>query len=184
MQTALADRLSEIMAAVPASVGALYFRIFVRTMRREWFGIDRHRMDKFMMLVRKLYAAHLRFLAATGWDTAVVTEFAEFWRAEVLLPSDTIAASGFAYHVADLVLSELGRVTAETGTPPPAAAVDALLEPFCAAAAATRDAVMVRRLEGGLWSGIAAELRTPADGDALRNLDAAALAERLFDLGK
>lgn len=67
MQTALAERLSEIMNSVPPAVGRLYFKVFVQTMRREWFGIDRHRMDKFMMLVRKFYAEHLRSLQSTSW---------------------------------------------------------------------------------------------------------------------
>ncbi len=67
MQTALAERLSEIMKSVPPAVGRLYFKVFVQTMRREWFGIDRHRMDKFMMLLRKFYAQHLRYLQTEGW---------------------------------------------------------------------------------------------------------------------
>ena len=67
MQAALADRLGEIMTQVPAAVGRLYFKVFVHTIRREWFGIDRHRMDKFMMLIRKVFAQHLRYLQSTGW---------------------------------------------------------------------------------------------------------------------
>jgi len=76
MQTALAERLSEIMNSVPLAVGRLYFQVFVQTMRREWFGIDRHRMDKFMLLVRKFYAQHLRYLQSAGWyvfDTLINT---------------------------------------------------------------------------------------------------------------
>lgn len=29
-----------------------YFEAFILTMQREWFGIDKHRLDKFLMLVR------------------------------------------------------------------------------------------------------------------------------------
>lgn len=67
VQVALAERLSEIMAQVPPAVGDLYFRTFIKTMRREWFGIDRLRLDKFMMLVRKFYTQHLRQLQAAHW---------------------------------------------------------------------------------------------------------------------
>lgn len=48
-------------------VGWLYYRAFVRTMRREWAGIDHLRLDKFLMLVRKFFAALLRQLQAHGW---------------------------------------------------------------------------------------------------------------------
>ena len=47
--------------------GACYFQTFMRTMQREWFGIDRLRLDKFLLLVRRFVRplfAHLR--PATG----------------------------------------------------------------------------------------------------------------------
>lgn len=36
-------------------------------MRREWFGIDRLRLDKYLMLVRKFLAQLLTQLAACKW---------------------------------------------------------------------------------------------------------------------
>lgn len=36
-------------------------------MRREWFGIDRLRMDKFMMLVRKFLFGLLRRFRQEQW---------------------------------------------------------------------------------------------------------------------
>lgn len=66
-QADLADRLSEILTLLPGPTANLYFKVFVRTMRREWFGIDRHRMDKFLMLTRKIYSAHLHSLQLAGW---------------------------------------------------------------------------------------------------------------------
>ncbi len=52
----------------PASQGALqYFRIFARTMQREWFGIDKLRLDKFMMLARKVLRQVYVHLQKTGW---------------------------------------------------------------------------------------------------------------------
>lgn len=48
-------------------VGWLFYTSFVRTMRREWLGIDRLRLDKFMVLIRKFFAATLRQLQAHDW---------------------------------------------------------------------------------------------------------------------
>lgn len=45
----------------------LYFSVFLGTMRREWFGIDRLRLDKFMMLVRKFVHALFESLQAQKW---------------------------------------------------------------------------------------------------------------------
>lgn len=45
----------------------VYFSAFVVTMKREWPGIDQHRMDKYMMLVRKFYAASLELFDQSHW---------------------------------------------------------------------------------------------------------------------
>lgn len=44
-----------------------YFTVFIHTMRREWFGIDRLRLDKFLMLVRKFVAQLLACMKARKW---------------------------------------------------------------------------------------------------------------------
>ncbi len=48
-------------------VALLYFTVFLRTLRREWFGIDHLRLDKFLMLIRKFMHQLLRLLQAGGW---------------------------------------------------------------------------------------------------------------------
>ena len=48
--------------------GALqYFKIFARTIQREWFGIDKLRLDKFMVLARKFLHQVYTHLQNTGW---------------------------------------------------------------------------------------------------------------------
>ena len=48
-------------------VAHLYFTCFVLTMRREWFGIDRLRLDKFLMLIRKFMCRMFKLLADSKW---------------------------------------------------------------------------------------------------------------------
>lgn len=48
-------------------VAQLYFRVFMRTMQREWFGIDRLRLDKFLLLVRRLVRALFVHLRRSNW---------------------------------------------------------------------------------------------------------------------
>jgi ribosomal RNA-processing protein 1 len=50
-----------------AQVALGYFRVFLATMRREWFGIDRLRLDKFMMLVRKFMQQTFVHLRNANW---------------------------------------------------------------------------------------------------------------------
>jgi ribosomal RNA-processing protein 1 len=183
MQTALAERLSEIVLEVPDAVGQLYFHAFVHTMRREWFGIDRHRMDKFMLLIRKFYAAHLRRLQARNWELADVSAAADFWSSEVLLASDNLVAASVGYHIVDLFLPELNSVC-QQGELPSDEALNAMLSPFCQALASSQSKVLIKRLQQGLFEPLAAQVRHPDEGVvALQNLDVAALAELLFSLG-
>ena len=62
----------ECISACPhrdsAAQGALqYFKIFARTMQREWFGIDKLRLDKFMMLARQVLRQVYMHLQKMGW---------------------------------------------------------------------------------------------------------------------
>ena len=71
IKACLFKRQTDLMSCAthpPASqTGFLYFACFMKTMRREWFGIDRLRLDKYMMLIRKFVAQLLRHLAASKW---------------------------------------------------------------------------------------------------------------------
>lgn len=73
----------------------------------------------------------------------------DFWLQEVLLPRDTLVAVGVAYHLTDLLLPELARCLQEggaKGAAPGDATLRVLLEPFCAALAATHHPALVHRL--------------------------------------
>ncbi len=48
-------------------VSLLYYIVFIKTLRREWFGIDHLRLDKFLMLIRKFFHQVLRLLQAADW---------------------------------------------------------------------------------------------------------------------
>lgn len=48
-------------------VALAYFRVFFTTMRREWFGIDRLRLDKFMVLVRKVVQQTFLYFRQANW---------------------------------------------------------------------------------------------------------------------
>lgn len=123
-----------------------YFATFVRTMRREWFGIDRQRLDKFMMLVRRFVRALLARLRAARWAVAEAQPYLALIRDEVLLPSDTLLAIGVAYHVSDVWLPELQAAAAGGGGRPPHASLVALLEPFAEALARTRQQALLSRV--------------------------------------
>ena len=67
LQAALADRLSAILPQLSPSTAHTYFAVFFRALREEWFGIDRLRLDKFMLLIRRMLRQLFRRLRDAAW---------------------------------------------------------------------------------------------------------------------
>jgi hypothetical protein len=67
LQTELAERLAGLLPQLQAPMAALYWGGLLATLRREWSAMDHHRLDKFLMLVRKFVAALFQRLEALKW---------------------------------------------------------------------------------------------------------------------
>lgn len=46
----------------------MYFESFLVTINREWHGIDKWRMDKFLLLIRFMLEQTLVFLKKNSWN--------------------------------------------------------------------------------------------------------------------
>ncbi|KAG2444481.1 hypothetical protein HXX76_001231 [Chlamydomonas incerta] len=181
VQAELAQRLAAMLTRLNEQTAYLYFTCFLDTMRREWFGIDRLRLDKFLMLIRRFVHQMLLCLKAAKWRQELVVRYTAYLQAQVVLPDDTVPAVGLAYHLNDVLLDELRG--AAGGEAVPAAALEALLAPFAAALAAGEQA-MLNRISEGLFDSLLAELAAPTDDSRyLAQLDVAALAAALFEMG-
>jgi ribosomal RNA-processing protein 1 len=66
-QTDLAERLAGLMLQMKPAVAHAYWSAFLATLRREWFNMDNHRVNKFLMLVRKFVNAMFGALKRSNW---------------------------------------------------------------------------------------------------------------------
>ena len=89
----------------------------------------------------KLY---MNTLAFDCRDIELTTQFMDYIQDSVLLGTDSHPAAGLAYHMADVFVAELATVS--RAARPPAAALKALLEPFCQTLARTSRAAFLPRL--------------------------------------
>ncbi|BDA40606.1 probable ribosomal RNA processing protein 1 homolog B at N-terminal half [Coccomyxa sp. Obi] len=178
VQAELAERLAAILPMMSREGAQLYFKVFAKTMQREWFGIDKLRLDKFMMLVRKFLHQLFIHLQEGRWDSERTAAYCAFLLDDVFMKSDREPSAGFSLHLADIAVSELCEACDEAG-PVPTEALQALLEPFCLAAAHTKRPALLARLQDGVFG----ELLQTGNSGALANMDMRALAARLFDLG-
>nr|XP_021334757.1 ribosomal RNA processing protein 1 homolog A-like [Danio rerio] len=128
----------------------LFFKTFLQTMKREWNGIDRLRLDKFYQLVRFVFRQMFEMLKKQEWEPSVLQEFLQLF-SDQLLQSSSAAPSGLIMHIMELYMTELAAVGAAELT---AAQNLSLIEPFCRTMSRTRDRVLLKAIGSSIFSTI------------------------------
>jgi ribosomal RNA-processing protein 1 len=103
VQGELSLRLAGMMRRMQDHVALDFLGAFFETLRREWAGLDRYRVDKFMGLTRRFVFEAFSLLASKGWRNEAFTDgvIKELERALLEPPS------GLQSHVADVYVDEL-----------------------------------------------------------------------------
>ena len=63
VQRELATSIAAVMHSLKSQMAILYASVFFWTMRNEWAGIDKHRLDKYCVLARADAEAHVSVFA-------------------------------------------------------------------------------------------------------------------------
>ncbi|XP_067266843.1 ribosomal RNA processing protein 1 homolog A [Chanodichthys erythropterus] len=151
LQEELSTKISGLLHSFQtADSQLLYFKTFLQTMKREWNGIDRLRMDKFYQLVRFVFREAFEMLKRRSWESSVVSEFLQIFSAQ-LLQSSSAAPAGLFLHVLELYTTELARVGAAQLT---AEQNLTFIEPFCKAMAKTKDRVLLKAIGSSVFNTI------------------------------
>jgi len=117
----------------------LFVGAFYRTVRREWPGLDQHRLDKFYSFMRRMLRECLRFAQQRAWSAEALVSVVFPLNAEVLQQP---WPNGLRLHACDLILPELARVGGGELTTAQALEV---LQPFLVAMATSADRVVAER---------------------------------------
>jgi len=100
-----------------------FFQGCILILSREWMGIDRLRMDKYMMTLRLMFRSVLKSLADGGWNHAHIDWFIGVLGCAPLqhmqpTGKDSSSPLGVRFHFADLWIEELLKVGgSKTETP-------------------------------------------------------------------
>ncbi|THH06725.1 hypothetical protein EW145_g3884 [Phellinidium pouzarii] len=155
VQQALSSELAELLLTISSTDASLKFlRGFWDAIVREWNGIDRLRMDKYYMLVRKFVNASFRLLVRADWDKSVVDKYNSILtcRGGPLCPEDNRVPTSLSYHLADVYLTELNRSlessphAGQAGAGPLPVPLFPLLSPFLYLASLTNSNVTYQRV--------------------------------------
>ncbi|XP_043988370.1 ribosomal RNA processing protein 1 homolog A isoform X2 [Gambusia affinis] len=128
----------------------MYLEGFLQTLKREWTGIDRLRMDKYYQLVRFVFRQSFDVLRRRNWERSAVGKFLELLKCH-LLQNDSETPSGLLLHILDLYMTELaavgaGELTADQNL--------IFIEPFCRKAAKTKNHALFSAICKSLFSTI------------------------------
>ncbi|KFG79298.1 nucleolar protein NOP52 variant [Metarhizium anisopliae] len=109
-QQALAADLANLVLDVPAACAPPLASGFWSVLSRQWASIDALRMDKFLLLVRRAFAAQVRFARGRAWAGEQVDRMLDVWRRLAFDADDEDGVSlGLRLHVLDLWVDELER---------------------------------------------------------------------------
>ena len=113
VQEELAEQIAGLTHALRHKVALTYLGVFYITARREWVGIDRHRMDKYLRLVRRVTSHALRYCANRDWRADVVQDIAAvFEKAALVAGTKGMVDVGLRLHISELFVGELRKVAA------------------------------------------------------------------------
>lgn len=137
VQEELCENISAILDVFPEEHlrhALLMYKAGLRVLATEWYGLDQHRTDKFLMLVRRYLRASLRCLLRSKWSLKSCQMYAK-----ILSESDGIFAlktphyarnaMSMLLHIVDCYLEEIAKVS--SGDIPEASLAE-LLRPLCA----------------------------------------------------
>ncbi|KAJ3133136.1 ribosomal RNA-processing protein 1 [Geranomyces variabilis] len=151
IQEHLADKLAAVMLKLPPQAALRYVDAFWTIIGNEWHGIDRLRLDKFYMLLRKFHFYSFRFLESQSWEPATVAEYLKTLSNGPLKVNDHKHADGLRYHTAEVFLEELQRAVSQTVS---AETLLVLLEPFSFNLAKTASDVVFDRVKESVFDPI------------------------------
>ncbi|KAI6202725.1 hypothetical protein M3Y94_00474100 [Aphelenchoides besseyi] len=84
-----------------------YMRSMLRTLSKHWMNIDRWRIDKFLMLIRRLFRSFFVHLHNKKWDDQLVEDAILFMQQTLITPEDGGVHEPIKLHFASIYLEEL-----------------------------------------------------------------------------
>lgn len=124
-QENLATKIASLLHSFDQYDSSLqFFAMFLKTMSLEWNGIDQWRIDKFMMLVRRMTREMIRIIQKENWSEDAIDKLSKRLAETVLGPG---TPRGLYMHFTELFFEEVSKVS---NGQIEAHSVTSLLKPF------------------------------------------------------
>jgi hypothetical protein len=146
VQQELIFNLSRLVRKLHSSIprATQFVRAFFQTMLREWMGLDHHRLDKFMSLIRRMVNECIFFIKENKWAAEAVAAVTGILANPVL----SSQPNGIRYHVVDVFIDEIAAATPSITTPQ----IQQLIIPFLAHCIKSDDKILFDKIVKDLLS--------------------------------
>ncbi|KAG8491945.1 hypothetical protein CXB51_015283 [Gossypium anomalum] len=145
-QTDLINKLSSVLPKLEPGLSLQYFSVFLLTMRREWTGIDKLRLDKFYVLIRRFLNCFFVMLKKSSWDLDFMRRSIRVLVDGTFIADDKFQGNGVNYHIASIFLEEIRPFF-----PLRKEVVEVLLEPFVGILGKVGDKVLVGKIRSNVF---------------------------------
>ncbi|GLT93628.1 hypothetical protein SLE2022_114110 [Rubroshorea leprosula] len=145
-QTELIEKLSSTLPSLDPPLSLEYFSVFLITMRREWTGIDRLRLDKFYLLIRRFLHCFFLMLKKWLWDLDFVRSSIGILVDRTFLADDNLLGNGVNYHIASVFLEEIRPFL-----PVRKEVLEVVFEPFVSVMGKVTDKVLVAKIKNNVF---------------------------------
>ncbi|CAN6863610.1 unnamed protein product [Brassica oleracea] len=145
-QSELIDRLAAALHSLPLPLSVHYFTVFLFTMRREWSRIDRLRLDKFYLLIRRFLHALLALMDGSSWDLELTRRLMGVLFDGTFLAGDKFQGNGVNYHVASVFVEEVREFL-----PLRKEVLELVFGPFVMVLGIVSDKVLVGKIKSNLF---------------------------------
>ncbi|OZJ02660.1 hypothetical protein BZG36_04775 [Bifiguratus adelaidae] len=159
VQQDLAETLAGLISDMPAENALDFLKAFYETMANEWHGIDRIRLDKYYLLLRRAMSRSFQFLADSEWEPTLVNDYVTMLSEGPLHPANLKVPDAIRYHLIDIYLDEFEKVVhAQLATTPEtediAVPTTVLLNPFINIMARSNKPILMKKTVEGIFDRI------------------------------
>ncbi|KAJ3041401.1 ribosomal RNA-processing protein 1 [Rhizophlyctis rosea] len=182
VQLHLAERLAGLTLELKGDLPLRYVEAFWKTMAKEWRGLDRLRLDKFYMLLRKFHGAAFKYLEKESWKEERVTEYLDILRRLPLKLNDANGIpESLCYHTGEAYIEELQKAV---GKKVPAETCTQLLDPYFDILSRNASTQIYERVREHIFDKVLEVHASAAESgeEAQVSFDLAAVGRRIYEV--
>ncbi|KAG5354592.1 Ribosomal RNA-processing protein 1-like protein [Yarrowia sp. B02] len=109
-QQRLADELASLLFVLQEDNYFVFLACFWKIMAAEWLALDKHRVDKFYLLLRRYVGYAFERLQKENWDEKWIEKHNEVMQKVALNADNAKIPDSIRYHVLEIYLEELEKV--------------------------------------------------------------------------